>query len=109
MIGQAPDSEVFKEMFPWSNAVIPVRPDGSDVVKVLAQLKANPELVSAISQTNAVEALLRHDWVYRWKKLFKVAGVAPSADMAARECRLKDLAGFAAPNFVNVAPWRNLL
>jgi len=39
--------------------------------------------------------MLRHDWVYRWKELFRVAGIKPSARMAAREHRLKDMADFA--------------
>jgi hypothetical protein len=51
-----------------------------------------PELALAISQRNAAEALLRHDWGYRWKRIFQVAGLEPLPAMDAREQRLKQLA-----------------
>jgi hypothetical protein len=95
MIGQSPNGEAFNTLFPWSDAVIPIRPDGSDALEVLAHLDSEPEQVSVISVQNAAEALLRHDWVYRWKELYRVAGLEPSAGMVARERRLKDLAELA--------------
>jgi hypothetical protein len=95
MIGQAPNCEAFNTMFPWPDAVIPIRPDGSDVLQVLARLDSEPERVSAISAQNAAEALLRHDWVNRWKELYRIAGLEPSAGMVDRERRLKDLAELA--------------
>ena len=96
LIGQAPHSESFAQMFPWPDAVIPVQPDGSDVMDVLAELDSDPARVSAASRRNAVGALLHHDWVYRWKEVLKVAGLEPSPGMLARECRLKELAAMVA-------------
>src|SRR5208283_3922192 len=78
MIGQAPNCDSFWKMFPWSDAVIKIQPDGSDVIDVIAKLDRVPERVLAISQKNASEALLRHDWVYRWKELLQVAGLDPT-------------------------------
>jgi hypothetical protein len=52
--------------------------------------------MAAISTRNATEALLRHDWLYRWKEMFRVAGIEPTPRMVARERRLKDMADFAA-------------
>ena len=92
MIGQPPECEAFRELFPWQDAVIPLRADGSDVIKVLSNLGAEPERISAISRRNAAEALLRHDWIYRWKEILKVAGIEPSPRMKLREQRLRDLA-----------------
>jgi hypothetical protein len=92
MIGQAPNCDSFLKMFPWSNAVIKIQPDGSDVIDVIAKLDAVPEQVLAISQKNAGEALLRHDWAYRWKELLQVAGLDPLPAMADREGRLRELA-----------------
>jgi hypothetical protein len=43
-----------------------------------------------------LEALLRHDWVYRWNEMLRVAGIEPSPRMAARERHLKDMADFVA-------------
>jgi len=92
MIGQAPKSDSFVKMFPWSDAVIDVQPDGSDVLDVLAKLQAAPEQVHAISQKNVGEALLRHDWAYRWKEILQVAGLEPMPEMTARERRLREVA-----------------
>ena len=82
-------------MFGWRDVVIQVQPDGSDVQDVLAGLNLEPERVSKISRRNGAEALLRHDWVYRWKKIFQVAGIEPSPRMVERERRLRELADLA--------------
>jgi hypothetical protein len=92
LIGQAPECEAFRELFPWQDAVISLQGDGSDVIKVLSSLKSEPERIFAISRRNATEALLRHDWVYRWKEILRVVGIEPSPRMKLREQRLKDLA-----------------
>jgi hypothetical protein len=92
MIGQAPESEAFRDLFPWQDAVIALQTDGSDATKVLSSLAAEPERISAISRRNAAEALLRHDWVYRWKEILRIAGIEPSPKMKLREQRLRDLA-----------------
>jgi hypothetical protein len=95
MIGQPPDCEEFRDMFGWQDVVIHIQPDGSDVLEVLANLSSEPERVSTISRRNSAEALLRHDWVYRWKKIFQVAGIEPSPGMVERERRLSALAQLA--------------
>jgi hypothetical protein len=91
MIGQAPDCESFHTMFDWPDAVIGIQPDGSDVENVLSGLEANPERLREISRRNAIEALLRHDWVYRWKQIFGIAGLTPAPYMEEREQHLKKL------------------
>jgi len=92
LIGQIPPCEAFRELFPWPNAVISTEPDGSDVMTVLAHLRSEPERTGFLSQRNAAEALLRHDWAYRWKEMFQTVGIEPSPAMVARELRLRDLA-----------------
>jgi spore maturation protein CgeB len=95
MIGQAPRGESFNRLFNWPDAVIEIQPDGSDVLDVLSRLAAEPERLEAISRRNAAEALLRHDWVYRWRQILEIAGLKPTAAMEARESRLLDLAEMA--------------
>jgi hypothetical protein len=95
LIGQAPDCLPFREMFDWPDAVIEVRRDGSDVTNVLASLTAQPERLRQIAARNARNALLRHDWVYRWAQILEIAGLRPSAGMAARQQTLKALAEHA--------------
>jgi hypothetical protein len=92
MIGQRANCEAFREMFNWPDVVIDIQSDGSDVEDVLANLSLEPERVSAMSRRNAAQALLRHDWVYRWKRVLGVAGIEPSPRMVERERYLKDLA-----------------
>jgi hypothetical protein len=96
MIGQAPQCDAFGELFPWPDAVIEVQPDGSDIEEVLRRLRSDKGRLLEISRRNAAEALLRHDWSYRWKEILQVAGLDPSPRLAAREKRLKELAVLAA-------------
>lgn len=79
-------------MFPWPEAVVPIQTDGSDVLQVISDLSAEPARIATISQRNAAEALLRHDWAYRWNQMFRIIGLPISAGMAAREERLKEIA-----------------
>lgn len=92
MVGQAADCQVFRDLFPWPDAVIEIKPDGSDALDVLADLASNPARVSEINRRNAAESLLRHDWIHRWKKIFEVSGIVPSPGMTAREEHLRSLA-----------------
>ena len=92
MVGQTPACEPFRRLFDWPDAVIDVQPDGSDVADVVAKLLTQPERVSKIGRLNAIQALLRHDWVYRWKQVLSIAGLEPAPEMEARERALKQLA-----------------
>ncbi len=96
MIGQQPDSQVFREIFPWSEVVVQIQPNGSDVMEVVSGLNSEPDRVSAISRRNTTEALLRHDWLYRWKEILRVAGLEPLPAMTAREKQLRELADLAS-------------
>lgn len=95
LVGHAPDCDAFRQAFDWPDAVIEMKPDSSDAVRILAELAAQPERLQEISRRNAVEALLRHDWLYRWKEIFAIAGFKPTPAMEAREARLKELAAMA--------------
>jgi hypothetical protein len=92
LIGQAAECEAFRELFPWPDAVVAIEPNGSDTLEVLADLASDPARVSAIGRRNAVESLLRHDWIHRWKRIFQLSGIELSPAMAAREAHLKGLA-----------------
>ena len=95
MIGQAARCESFDRFFNWTDAVIEIQPDGSDVLDVLSRLATEPERLEAMRRRNAAEALLRHDWVYRWKQILEIAGLKPTMAMEARERRLLELAEMA--------------
>jgi len=95
LVGQAPNCEGFRRHFDWPHAVIEIQPDGSDAVAMISRLSAEPELLREISRRNAEEALRRHDWVYRWKEILRIAGLKPTPAMEAREKRLVKLAELA--------------
>ena len=92
MIGQAPDCESFKLMFDWPDVVMDMQSDGSNVSDVLHLLESQPERLQVISRRNVAEVLLRHDWVYRWEKIFTIAGYDASPGMVERKNRLKAMA-----------------
>jgi Glycosyl transferases group 1 len=95
LIGQPSDTDEFRELVDWEQAVVPIAEDGSDVEAVVQTLLADPEKTWAISRRNVAQALLRHDWVYRWHRLFDLVGIAPGPSMRAREERLRALARMA--------------
>ena len=92
MIGQAPECPSFRELFGWPDAVIPLQTDGSDVSDTLSRLQNQPDRLNEIGWRNAREALLRHDWVYRWRRILEIAGLTPTAAMEERERKLRALA-----------------
>ena len=67
---------------------------------VIAQLEADAGTASGHKSKNASEALLRHDWAYRWKEILQIAGLDPLPAMASRERRLREL----AETFLAAAP-----
>jgi hypothetical protein len=98
MIGQPPNCEAFRQRFNWPDAVIEIKPDGSDAADVIKSLSRQPERFLRISRRNAAEALLRHDWVYRWKEILAIAGLEPTSALGVRERRLRELAELALKN-----------
>jgi hypothetical protein len=92
MIGDAPDCEVYRDLIGWPEAVIRIKPDGTDTMAVLEELSSDPERLAAISRQNTKEALLRHDWSYRWNEMYRIIGIDPPPRLAAREQRLQHLA-----------------
>jgi hypothetical protein len=92
MVGQAPACSSFRELFGWPDAVIHLETDGSNVDEVLARFTQESEEFQRVSRRNAREALLRHDWAYRWRKILEVVGLAPAPALEKREHTLKELA-----------------
>ena len=95
LIGRAPRAPAFAAQFNWPDAVIDIGTADADVVAALAQLNNNPEHVEALRRRNAVEALRRFDWGYRWRQILDTAGIETPPGLAAREKQLHDLAELA--------------
>jgi hypothetical protein len=95
LVGTRLDCDLFRRLFDWPDAVVEIRSDGSDAGRVISELLADSNHLNKISARNAEEALLRHDWVYRWQQILRLAGLPPTAGMVARMSRLRHLAGLA--------------
>jgi hypothetical protein len=92
LIGGVPETPEFKKQFPWPDAVVPLPSDPERIERFLGELDEQPERQARMRRTNAVESLLRHDWVYRWETVLRLAGLEPLPALARRKRRLAQLA-----------------
>lgn len=92
LVGQPPDSELFRRLFHWPDAVVPLKPDGSDTAEVVGSLLNDPERLQRIRLRNCEEMLRHHDWMHRWKTIFDTAGLPLTPAMQARLDRMENLA-----------------
>lgn len=93
LLGQAPEAASFRAEFPWPDAVVEARPDGSDAAEVVGGLLARPDELRRMGTRNAAAALRRHDWSHRWRSLLELARLPPRPALAER---LQTLDGLAA-------------
>jgi hypothetical protein len=91
MIGEQPRNDEFEKLFFWPDALIPLPRDPGDVEKILTEIDQNLDRQEKIRRNNVVQSLLRHDWVYRWEEILKIAGLEPMPELQERKQRLADL------------------
>jgi len=96
MIGERPANEAFKSLFDWPDAVTRVPYNSCDIDMVIKDLDGDPERQERIRRTGVVQALMRHDWVYRWEAVLKSVGLAPLQAAEERKDRLRKLAEIAS-------------
>ena len=103
MVGEIPNNGVFEMLFNWPDALVHL-PYGSDRIDaVIDELEKRPEKQERIRRLNVVQALARHDWVYRWEEILKNVGVAPMPELWERKERLDNLAkSFMHPGFASM-------
>lgn len=92
MIGDPPRTEAFQTHFDWPDAVVYLPFGGSDIGSLMAELDRQPERLARIRHDNVVNALRRHDWLYRWQSVLASAGLEPTPAMQERQARLAALA-----------------
>ena len=96
MLGEPPRTPLFEAQFDWPDALIRLPFDSPEIVRLLAELDADPERLSRMQRSNVRNAALRHDWVHRVREVYEALGLPATAGMFAREERLRALAGLAA-------------
>src|SRR5208283_2455786 len=93
MIGLRPaNNKEFEKIFNWEDAVIEVPFTSDAIVGTIRELDKQPDRQMKISQTNVLQCLLHHDWVYRWEAILQMVGMKPLPMLLDRKQRLKDLA-----------------
>jgi hypothetical protein len=92
MVGERPDNEVFEGLFDWPEAVTRLPYDSTDIDVVIKDLDGDPKRQDRIRRTGVVQALMRHDWVYRWEAILNEVGLEPTQGMLERKDRLRKLA-----------------
>jgi hypothetical protein len=92
LLGQAPTVAAFERDFHWPDALIELGTTTESVDAFLATMRPDAQRYEIAGRRNAAEALRRFDWVYRWKELLRIVGLAPRAKLAAREQLLNEMA-----------------
>lgn len=91
-VGMRAENDVFAGLFDWQNSILDLPYDSAGFEKVVAELEKDPAAVEQIRRTNVRQALLRHDWVYRWETILESVGLKPLPQIENRKSRLRDLA-----------------
>jgi Glycosyl transferases group 1 len=92
MVGERPNNKVFEGLFDWPEAVTRLPYDSPDIDVIIEDLDGDPKRQDRIRRTGVVQALLRHDWVYRWEAILGTVGLEPMQRILARKDRLRKLA-----------------
>ena len=98
MVGERPKNEEFERLFDWPEAVIQLPYDSCDIDTVIKDLDGDPERQDRIRRTSVAQALMRHDWVYRWEAVLKTVGLEPMQGVLERKERLRKLAEVVSQN-----------
>jgi hypothetical protein len=92
MIGERPRNEQFEKLFDWPDALIDMPYNSDDVDRIIRDLDAQPKRQQRMRRNNVSNALLRHDWAYRWEKVLQNVGMAPMPQLVERKQQLQRLA-----------------
>lgn len=91
MIGEHPGTPAFKEIFHWPDAVLHLPFGSGEVEPLIREMSLDTERMAAVSLRNVQEALMHHDWVYRWEKILEKAGMKPLPGLQERKHELDRL------------------
>jgi len=92
MIGVRPDNGAFEKLFNWPEPMIDLPWDSSAIADVIRECDRYPERQEAIRRRNVQQALLQHDWLYRWETVLNTLGMDLLPKAQARRQSLQSLA-----------------
>lgn len=97
LVGQRPENAEFDRLFDWPGALADVPYDSDAIYELIAELDRDPDKQEETRRLNASQALLRHDWLYRWEAILGAVGMDLLPKAQARKERLRDLAELISP------------
>jgi hypothetical protein len=92
LLGERPENGEFGRLFDWPDSLIDLPYNSPDAESIVKELDQQPERQSRIRLMNAQQALLRHDWAYRWEAMLNAVSIAPLDKLEVRKKRLGTLA-----------------
>jgi len=106
-VGERPQNEVYPQLFDWPDSMIDFPYNSTEFEKLIQALDKDPEKEAQMRRTNVHQALLRHDWLYRWETVLKAVDLEPLPILMERKTRLRDLAQLAIANSSKSAAGRS--
>jgi len=91
MIGMRCANDEFDKIFNWEDAVIEAPFTSGAIVDAIRELDRQPERQMRIRQTNILQCLVHHDWVYRWEAILNIVGMQPMPMLQERKAHLEDV------------------
>ena len=98
MLGERPNNCAFEELFGWPDAVIHMPYNCGEVEDIIGPIESDPERQDRIRRRNVTEALMRHDWVYRWEAILEAVGLESTGALGKRKETLSQLAQITVRN-----------
>ena len=97
LIGAQPKGDLYDKYFDWEDSIIPVNFDEPNIADIIDELDARPGYVESIQARNAMNSLLKHDWVYRWEMILEALGQEPTPGIITRKQKLREMAAALEP------------
>lgn len=85
LVGDYPKNQEFSKNFDWDNSVIQFNKDDINLFEFLHKLSKEKDLLTNIRINNMINALQRHDWLYRWKTIKKIIDEKETEEMKNRQ------------------------
>lgn len=101
ILGSFPDCDDYRTNFNWPDATIQIPFDDAKIEDYVEALDLQSERLTRVRLNNIVNALRRHDWVYRWLTILQAAGLSDSVGMVQRISRLHQLADLVEKQSIN--------
>lgn len=92
LVGERPRNDVFEGLFDWSDSLLDLPYTSPDIADVIRTMDEQPEKQETLRRTNMQQALLRHDWVYRWEAILQRVGMSPLPRLSERRELLRSIA-----------------